>query len=69
LKLTYELANSGGRLATPFSGVRITRLVEKPALNDTPANLAFLGGYILPPAVLGLLEDTKLGVGVGNSVN
>ena len=38
-------------------------LIEKPSPDEAPSNLAVLGRYILPPKVLGLLENTKAGVG------
>jgi len=43
--------------------VSIKGLVEKPSPQDAPSNLAVLGRYILPSAVLGLLDTTVAGVG------
>ncbi len=59
----YGVVDIDGRIATPFSSIKINKLVEKPSFNDAPSNLAVLGRYILPPAVLGLLESTQVGVG------
>lgn len=42
---------------------KIDRLVEKPALEDAPTNLAVFGRYLLTPRVMELLEDVKPGVG------
>jgi UTP--glucose-1-phosphate uridylyltransferase len=47
----------------PFKSVPIKGLVEKPSPKDAPSNLAVLGRYVLPSAVLGLLETTVAGVG------
>jgi UTP--glucose-1-phosphate uridylyltransferase len=43
--------------------VRITRIVEKPAKGTAPSNLAVIGRYVLPPAIFGILEEQKPGVG------
>lgn len=36
-------------------------LVEKPAVEDAPSNIAILGRYIITPAIFGILEHTKPG--------
>ncbi|UCR88856.1 UTP--glucose-1-phosphate uridylyltransferase GalU [Mycetocola spongiae] len=43
--------------------VRVTGLVEKPAVEDAPSNLAIIGRYVLRPEVFGILEHTKPGKG------
>lgn len=43
--------------------VRVTGLVEKPAPEDAPSNLAIIGRYVLQPEVFDILEDTKPGKG------
>ncbi|MGV2985700.1 UTP--glucose-1-phosphate uridylyltransferase GalU [Microbacterium sp. AGC85] len=43
--------------------VRVTGLVEKPAAEDAPSNLAIIGRYILPAAVFPILERTEPGKG------
>lgn len=43
--------------------VRVTGLVEKPAREDAPSNLAVIGRYVLDPAVFDVLEDTPPGRG------
>jgi len=43
--------------------VRITGLVEKPAAEDAPSNLAIIGRYVLRPEVFDVLEHTKPGKG------
>ncbi|MGG7465693.1 MULTISPECIES: UTP--glucose-1-phosphate uridylyltransferase GalU [unclassified Plantibacter] len=43
--------------------VRVTGLVEKPAKEDAPSNLAIIGRYVLKPEVFGILEHTEPGKG------
>lgn len=43
--------------------VRINHLVEKPAVEDAPSNLAVIGRYVLHPAVFEVLENTPPGRG------
>src|SRR5690606_26227178 len=43
--------------------VRITGLVEKPAVDDAPSNLAVIGRYVLHPRVFDVLEHTAPGRG------
>lgn len=43
--------------------VRVTGLVEKPAKEDAPSNLAIIGRYVLSPAVFDILERTEPGKG------
>jgi len=42
---------------------RINKIVEKPAPEKAPSNLAVVGRYILTPAIFPLLEKTEPGVG------
>lgn len=42
---------------------KIDALVEKPALEDAPTNLAVFGRYLLTPRVMELLDGAKPGVG------
>ncbi len=42
---------------------KVDSLVEKPALEDAPSNLAVFGRYLLSPRVMELLADAKPGVG------
>ena len=42
---------------------RITRLVEKPAAEDAPSNLAIIGRYVLTPKIFDKLEQTQRGAG------
>ncbi|GAB1643199.1 UTP--glucose-1-phosphate uridylyltransferase GalU [Krasilnikovia sp. MM14-A1259] len=43
--------------------VEVTGLVEKPAPDQAPSNLAVLGRYILPSAIFGAIQNTKPGSG------
>ena len=43
--------------------VCVTGLVEKPAAEDAPSNLAIIGRYVLNPAVFAVLEQTPPGRG------
>ncbi|MDR6868894.1 UTP--glucose-1-phosphate uridylyltransferase [Microbacterium resistens] len=43
--------------------VRVTGLVEKPAKEDAPSNLAVIGRYVLSPSVFEILERTEPGKG------
>ncbi|MGP6172234.1 UTP--glucose-1-phosphate uridylyltransferase GalU [Microbacterium sp. A196] len=43
--------------------VRVTGLVEKPAQEDAPSNLAIIGRYVLPASVFPILERTEPGKG------
>lgn len=43
--------------------VRVNGLVEKPAVEEAPSNLAVIGRYVLHPRVFSVLEETKPGRG------
>jgi len=43
--------------------LRIRDLIEKPATEKAPSNLAITGRYVLPPAIFDCLERTKPGAG------
>jgi len=43
--------------------VRLTGMVEKPAPEDAPSNLAIIGRYVLAPQVFAVLEQTAPGKG------
>lgn len=42
---------------------RITRLVEKPSVDEAPSNLAIIGRYILTPDIFKVLERQRIGAG------
>ncbi|MEA2049108.1 MAG: UTP--glucose-1-phosphate uridylyltransferase GalU [Campylobacterota bacterium] len=43
------------------STFKVTNMVEKPAIEDAPSNLAVIGRYILTPNIFEILRDTKPG--------
>jgi UTP--glucose-1-phosphate uridylyltransferase len=43
--------------------VRVTGLVEKPAIGQAPSNLAVVGRYVLPGKIFEVLKQTKPGSG------
>jgi NDP-sugar pyrophosphorylase family protein len=43
-----------------LDGPRVTRIVEKPAINEAPSNLASLPLYAFRPGLLELLSETQL---------
>jgi len=59
----YGIVDLGGASVKPFESVQLRGLVEKPAPIDAPSNLAILGRYVLPYAVLDVLENTSVGIG------
>jgi UTP--glucose-1-phosphate uridylyltransferase len=42
---------------------QVESLVEKPAPEQAPTNLAVMGRYVLPPEIFAILEETKPGAG------
>lgn len=52
-----SLANQNGRLG------RLTGIVEKPNIQDSPSNLGVVGRYILSPQIFACLENTSVGKG------
>lgn len=42
---------------------KVKDLIEKPAVEDAPSNIAILGRYIINPAIFEILEHTKPGKG------
>jgi UTP--glucose-1-phosphate uridylyltransferase len=41
----------------------VKKLVEKPAVNEAPSNLAIMGRYVLTPEVMQLLKEQEIGAG------
>lgn len=56
-----ELELTGVSSAGPV--VRVTGLVEKPAIGEAPSNFAVVGRYVLPPAIFDAIRRTKPGSG------
>ena len=43
--------------------IKMSGMVEKPAIEDAPSNLKITGRYILQPEIFGLLADQAAGAG------
>lgn len=43
--------------------MKIENMIEKPAVNEAPSNWAFVGRYLLTPAIFDALEHTEKGKG------
>jgi UTP--glucose-1-phosphate uridylyltransferase len=56
---TVSPAESAGK----YGLVRVTDLVEKPALAEAPSNLAVIGRYLLSPTIFEILRKTEPGRG------
>ena len=57
----YGIMNSSSEIAEAF--FKLADIVEKPAVEDAPSNLAVAGRYLLDPAVFRYLKDQTAGVG------
>jgi UTP--glucose-1-phosphate uridylyltransferase len=60
-----EISFYGSAAAEPVEDglVRVTGLVEKPAPEDAPSNLAVMGRYVFTPEIFDVLEDVQPGKG------
>jgi UTP--glucose-1-phosphate uridylyltransferase len=61
-----EVNRYGIASVEPFEGhdvVRVTGLVEKPAIGQAPSNLAVVGRYVLPGRIFEAIKRTKPGSG------
>lgn len=59
----YGVVDCQGIELKPGEAANITRMVEKPPIDEAPSNLSINGRYILPHRVLQILEDTQPGAG------
>jgi UTP--glucose-1-phosphate uridylyltransferase len=59
----YGVVDLDGKVSNPFDSIPLKSVVEKPAPDKAPSNLAVLGRYILPAKIMNLLENTQIGVG------
>ena len=59
----YGVADLPDDANTDQSAFPVQDLVEKPAREDAPSNLAITGRYVLEPEVFDFLEETDPGVG------
>lgn len=60
---SYGIADCGGVQLHDGESAKIESIVEKPALDKAPSNLAVVGRYIFSAAIWDLLEKTPVGVG------
>ena len=61
-----ETANRYGIIDSSFMSERLSKIsaiIEKPAIDKAPSNLAVVGRYILTPRIFKLLEKTERGAG------
>ena len=60
---SYGVADINGAELRPGETAAMTKVVEKPALEDAPSNLAIVGRYVLPAEIWSLLARTPVGAG------
>ena len=59
----YGIADVNGVDLQEGQSVAMTKVVEKPTIEQAPSNLAIVGRYILPSDIWSLLEKTPAGAG------
>ncbi|MDF1689649.1 MAG: UTP--glucose-1-phosphate uridylyltransferase GalU [Cycloclasticus sp.] len=59
----YGIADCEGIVPALGQSAAIKGLVEKPAQNESPSNLAVIGRYVLPGKIMSLLAEGKPGAG------
>jgi UTP--glucose-1-phosphate uridylyltransferase len=59
----YGIADCNGVEIAPGDSAKIKRMVEKPAVGETPSNLAVVGRYVLSEKIWRLLAKTPAGAG------
>ncbi|MGF1691915.1 UTP--glucose-1-phosphate uridylyltransferase GalU [Photobacterium kagoshimensis] len=59
----YGVADVNGADLKAGQTAAMTKVVEKPAVEAAPSNLAIVGRYVLPAEIWGLLEKTPVGAG------
>jgi UTP--glucose-1-phosphate uridylyltransferase len=59
----YGIADVNGETLEPGTSQPISQIVEKPAVDKAPSNLAVVGRYVLSADIWPLLEKTPLGAG------
>jgi UTP--glucose-1-phosphate uridylyltransferase len=60
---SYGVADVSGVTLEAGMSAKMTQVVEKPAQEDAPSNLAVVGRYVLSSKVWNLLKETKCGAG------
>lgn len=59
----YGIADVNGATLTPGASLPMSQIVEKPAVDKAPSNMAVVGRYVLSADIWPLLEKTPLGAG------
>jgi len=59
----YGVVDCSGRQISPGNSSRMVAVVEKPAQQDAPSNLAIVGRYVLSPEIWNHLKKTQAGAG------
>ena len=59
----YGVVDCGGCTLEPGSSAAMTAVIEKPAIDEAPSNLAVVGRYVLSSKIWDLLEVTLPGAG------
>lgn len=59
----YGIVDCGGVSVPRGEAATIHGMVEKPATEEAPSNLAIVGRYILPARIMELLRETRPGAG------
>ena len=59
----YGVVDCGGQELSPGDSVPMTAIVEKPAVDEAPSNLAVVGRYVLSEKIWQLLAVTPPGAG------
>ncbi|MCW9732971.1 UTP--glucose-1-phosphate uridylyltransferase GalU [Avibacterium sp. 20-15] len=60
---SYGIVDCQGVQFNPGESAKIKRIVEKPAVEDAPSNLAVVGRYVFSASIWDLLAKTPIGVG------
>lgn len=60
---SYGVADVNGHKLKAGKSAKITAMVEKPAVDEAPSNLAVVGRYVLSKSIWDLLEHTPAGAG------
>ena len=66
MEVSWEETDKYGIVETrtgPNGELQVTSIVEKPAPQDAPSNLAVVGRYLLTPGIFDKLEQTQVGTG------
>ncbi|WP_120511930.1 UTP--glucose-1-phosphate uridylyltransferase GalU [Photobacterium salinisoli] len=59
----YGVADVNGEQIAPGDSAAMAKVVEKPAVDQAPSNLAIVGRYILPAEIWEILAKTPIGAG------